>query len=223
MMRSSPRVSWLATVALAVASSFFASAPAHACKCMFPPVETAREDATAVFEGRVLSIEAVASGAEPSMGQRSITLSVVRTWKGLDREERVTVFTNESSAACGYGFAKDTSYLVYARASEDKQLNVSSCSRTKPLADATEDLTILGAGSTPVAIEPKAIASDVDAGTTATGAPAVATPSATTPPKKKKGCSVLPSSDADSADPTAWLLTLPALALVVRRRRVARG
>jgi hypothetical protein len=209
-------VSWLTALALSLPASLVVSAPALACKCMFPPVEAAREDASAVFEGRVLGIEDVDAGAAPSMGRRSITLSVVRTWKGLDHDERVTVYTNESSAACGYAFAKDTSYLVYARTSDDKQLHVSSCSRTKPLADASEDLTALGAGSTPVHIESKAVATDAGS-----AAPArVGSPSAASKPTKKKGCSVVHPSATGAADLGAWLLMVPGLLLMARRRRV---
>jgi hypothetical protein len=203
-------------LALALAASLTLSAPARACKCMFPPVETAREDATAVFEGRVLSIADVPAGSEPSLGEKIVTLAVVRAWKGLEHDERIAVLTNGESAACGYNFAKDTSYLVYARSAEDQKLHVSSCSRTKPLADASEDLTFLGAGSTPVHIEPKAIKA-ADASPAA--APA-ATPAAA--PAKKKGCSVAVVGERSTTGASAWLLAIAALALCARRRRSLR-
>jgi hypothetical protein len=227
MFRSMSRVSWLSWVlwtTTALAASAASSSPAQACKCMFPPVEAAREDATAVFEGRVLSIEDVATGNEPSLGEKAITLAVVRSWKGLERDERIVLYTNAQSAACGYSFAKDTSYLVYARSAEDQKLHVSSCSRTKPLADAGEDLTFLGAGSTPVHVENKAA-------TPATPTDGTAAPSATTPtavstqpavpaaqPAQKKGCSVSEGRDPGAASASAWLLALPLLVLVARRR-----
>ena len=222
MIRSISRVSFVLWTITAVAVSVASSTPAHACKCMFPPVEAAREDATAVFEGRVLSIEDVPTTGEPSMGEKVITLAVVRSWKGLERDERISVYTNAQSAACGYTFAKDTSYLVYARSAEDQKLHVSSCSRTKPLADAAEDLTFLGAGSTPVHVENKA------------GTPANATPAPTgtapaqpvTPPAapaKKKGCSVTQVGDSSAASASAWLLALPLLVLLGRRRSARRS
>jgi MYXO-CTERM domain-containing protein len=188
---------------------------------MFPPVEAAREDATAVFEGRVLSIEDVPSAGEPSVGEKLVTLAVVRTWKGVESDERIAVYTNAQSAACGYSFAKDTSYLVYARSSDDKKLNVSSCSRTKPLADAADDLKVLGAGSTPVHIENKAA---TPAEGTAAPAPAAPTqpvvPAAQ--PAKKKGCSVTQGGDTRASAASAWLLALPLLVLAGRRRSTRR-
>lgn len=222
MNRSISRVSFVLWTIAAVAVSAVSTAPALACKCMFPPVETAREDSTAVFEGRVLSIEDVPTTGEPSMGEKVITLAVVRTWKGLERDERIAVYTNAQSAACGYTFAKDTSYLVYARSTEDKKLNVSSCSRTKQLADAAEDLQVLGAGSTPVHVENKA-ATPAE-GTTAPAAPAPAQPAvpAVEPPAKKKGCSVTQVGDTASSSASAWLLSLPLLVLLGRRRSTRR-
>ncbi|MDB4991021.1 MAG: hypothetical protein JWN04_6199 [Myxococcaceae bacterium] len=204
--------------------SLLLSAPASACKCMLPPVESARDDATAVFEGRVLSI-AQAAGSEATNGQLGVTLRVVRTWKGLERDERITVLTNGSSAACGYSFREDTSYLIYARRSDDHELHVSGCSRTKSMADASEDLAFLGAGSTPVAIE-KSVANSLDGGVASTtgysdgGAgllppptPVLATPYAV----KKKGCSVSEGNAASTLE--AWLVALPGVLLVARRRR----
>jgi hypothetical protein len=182
---------------------------------MFPPVETAREDATAVFEGRVLSIADVPAGNEPSLGEKVVTLAVVRSWKGLERDERIAVYTNGESAACGYNFAKDTSYLVYARNADDQKLHVSSCSRTKPLADASEDLTFLGAGSTPVKVEPKAIKP-------ADASPAAASATPAAPAAKKKGCSVVVVGDSGRAGASTWLLATFALVLGARRRRAVR-
>lgn len=221
MLRSSTWVSLLAILAIGL----LVSAPAHACKCMFPPVETALADATAVFEGRVVSIAGTPSGDPPPLGELVVTLRVVRTWKGVESDERIEVRTNGSSAACGYTFAKDQSYLVYARTSEDQKLHVSSCSRTKALADAVEDLTFLGAGSTPVHIESNAADKGMtsDAGARIPSAPVGATAAATSDvpkPGKRKGCSVSPiDADRGGNSAGAWLLAAPALALFARRRR----
>lgn len=217
MVRSSI---WLAVTAV-LGVSLLLSAPAHACKCMFPPLETARDDASAVFEGRVLAVEA-APGSDATNGQQLVTLSVVRTWKSLEHDEHISVFTNGSSAACGFVFTKDASYLIYAN-EDDHKLHVSACSRTKRLSDAAEDLAFLGAGSTPVHVEAKAITRDnardgKDAGTgnLPPPVPATATPAAAS--VKKKGCSIGQAADADRSQ--ALLFALPALALWLRRRRV---
>jgi hypothetical protein len=216
MIRSISRLSLLLWTFTTVTVSVVASAPAQACKCMLPPVEAAREDSTAVFEGRVLSIEDVPPAKDaPGIGEKVVTLAVVRTWKGLERDERITVSTNAESAACGYNFAKDTSYLVYARSGEDTKLNVSSCSRTKPLADAAEDLQVLGAGSTPVHVGDKAATPAPGSAAAPATAPAQPAPAA---PAKKKGCSVI-HVGANETTRSAWLLALPLLVLVGRRQR----
>ncbi|MGD8860941.1 MAG: MYXO-CTERM sorting domain-containing protein [Myxococcales bacterium] len=118
---------------------------ARACSCRSPaPPAEAREAAAAVFEGRVISVER----GEPAGGPVRVKLSVVRTFGG-DLGEVVTVRTGGSSAACGFGFQQDQSYLVYA-SEHDGQLQVSLCSRTRAMADAAEDLKVLGLGATPV-------------------------------------------------------------------------
>ncbi len=186
---------------------------AHACKCMLPEVEPAREDASTLFEGRVLSIDTIAGASDATNGEKKVTLAIVRTWKGLDTVEKVDVYTNGSTAACGYPFAKDTSYLVYTR-NHDGRETVSLCGRTRPIADAQEDLTKLGAGATPVKVEPKAApqssapagAVEVAPPTTPDGAGA---PSAAPPPPTKRGCG------AGTHALAPWLV----LPLALRRRR----
>lgn len=200
---------------------------AHACKCMFPPLESARADATAVFEGRVVAIREQVD-PQTTLGHNYVTLAVVRTWKGLDRDERIEIITNNQSAACGYEFAKDTSYLVFARENEGK-LTVSACSRTKQLAEAKDDLKALGAGATPVSIGAKTLVPDAgvlataDAGPVATidaGASVArdaGSASAKPPqPKPRGGCA---SSGTQAGFVGGWIAILPALALTFRRKR----
>jgi hypothetical protein len=166
---------------------------AHACKCMLPELDAAREDASALFEGRVLAIDDISGASAATNGEKKVTLAIVRTWKGLDSEEKVEVYTNGSTASCGYPFARDVSYLVYTRTHEGR-VTVSNCSRTRPITDAGEDLAKLGAGATPVKVEPKAVdpkisapaaAVEVAPATTPDGA---GTPSASPPPPTKRGC-----------------------------------
>jgi MYXO-CTERM domain-containing protein len=173
------------------------NASAHACKCRPLSVDEAKADASAIFEGRVtkLADEAPAEGRPPA--GKLVTLALVRTWKGLENEETITVRTSESSASCGYAFELNKSYLVYAQGTPDA-LSVSSCSRTRPMAETNEDLAALGAGITPVKVEPVADA----------GKPAE-------PPKTKSGgCA---SSSTQKRASLAWL-GLPVLALAARRR-----
>jgi uncharacterized protein (TIGR03382 family) len=216
------RLHWLALSCALALTALLRATPAQACKCMLPTVDAARQDSSAIFEGRVLGVQEQA--AENAMPVHRVTLAVVRTWKGLERDEQIDVFTNTQSASCGYTFAKETSYLVYARESEGR-LHVSLCSRTRPLADASEDLVALGAGSTPVHIAPKA--SRTDGGISADAAPAGGDSKAATasPSKgagaaaKKRGCSAAPVPSTNGATSFGALLGLAAFGLLVRRRR----
>ncbi len=187
------------TFGLAVFVPFALPATALACKCMLGTVEAGRESAVALFEGRVTTIEDVAAVEGAGGGTKRVTLSLVRTWKGLENKESVVVSTSDSSASCGYMFEPNTSYLVYATGSE-AELQVSGCSRTRLLSDAGEDLGILGAGITPVDVKPA---------TAAEPKPATA--------PKTGGCGSVKS--AAQAGATLFLMPVTGLVLGARRRR----
>jgi len=188
-------------LALTLLGSASWSSAALACKCRPVEVAEAQSDAQVIFEGRVskISDETPSEGGPPPGKQ--ITLAIVRTWKGVDNVETVTVRTNESSASCGYAFQLDTSYLIYAGGTPDA-LSVSSCSRTRLMADASEDLAALGAGVTPVKIDPV-----VDAG--------VADPGPAKPPTVRQGGCAGGKGNASAA---MWLTALPAVGLLIKRR-----
>ena len=186
------------------------SAPARACSCVFPSVASARQDAAAVFEGRVLDVTDVRADGGSEIGVREVKLAVVRTCKGLDKDEQVSLHTNAQVSLCGYAFAEGTSYLVYAD-QDGAQLSVSACSRTRPVADAREDLIALGAGATPVSIGPKSAAGDAGvaaARATDGGAPVK-------PVERSGGC----ASTRGQASLAPYLLVLPALMWRRRRRQ----
>ena len=77
-------------------------------------------------------------------GRKLVTLTVKQGWKGLEPAwaTTITVSTCASGACCGYGFQEKEGYLVYADG-EGKSLSVSLCSRTRPLANADEDIAVL--------------------------------------------------------------------------------
>jgi hypothetical protein len=200
MIPTSYRLSLAAfTLAAATLSGALWSAPALACKCRLQTVAEAKQEAVAIFEGRVSAIvDEPKTEANPFPG-KSVTLSLVRTWRGFENQEAVTLRTAESSATCGYGFEVGQTYLVYAAGETDKLL-VTSCSRTRLLSEASEDLAALGAGVTPVKVEPAK-----DAGVSK-------------PPKTKSaGCASGKASASASA--SLWWLGAPVLGLAVRRRR----
>ncbi|HTU57528.1 MAG TPA: hypothetical protein VMF89_03825 [Polyangiales bacterium] len=186
------------TLALAALSALsLAAAPAFACSCVPQTVEQAKQDAVAIFEGRVTSI-APAPDSDPEMPQLLVTFEVARSWQGLTDQTSVTLRTAESSASCGYGFRQEASYLVYATGSAAR-LEGQLCSRTQPVSDASEDLAALGAGVAPGKREP---ARD--------GAP---------PTTKRAGCASTSSASAStSALPFFWFGT-SGLALFASRGR----
>ena len=191
----------LALAGIALSAAALWASPAAACKCKFPSVDEAKEGAVAIFEGRVSKIEdgAKVEGGPPP-GKR-VTFALVRSWKTLEDQEVVTLRTNESSASCGYAFELNTSYLVYA-GGEPGALSASACSRTRKMGEAAEDLAGLGAGITPVKVEPAA-----DAG---------AKPA---PKTKTAGCATSGSASAKTSSAGLWFLGTPALGLAARRRR----
>lgn len=192
---------WLGMLTLSILALW--SAPALACKCKLQTVEEAKQDAVAIFEGRVTSIVDEPKTENNMFPGKTVTVALVRTWRGLENQEAVSVRTGESGAMCGYGFEVGTSYLVYAAGEPDKLL-VTSCSRTRPLGEASEDLASLGAGVTPVKIE------------------AVKDAGVSPPPSKTKsgGCasSGKVSASTSSSASLLWLGT-PMFGLVARRRR----
>jgi MYXO-CTERM domain-containing protein len=135
---------------LAFSAPVLSSLPALACSCEPQTVEQAKQSAVAIFQGRVIAVEAAPSSSPDALPEKSVTLEVARSWRGVQQQGKVTLRTSESGASCGYSFVLGTSYLIYA-SGEPAKLEVHSCSRTRPLSDASEDLAALGdaEGATP--------------------------------------------------------------------------
>ena len=118
---------------------------ALACTCA-PPQSAANElnRATAVFVGKVVKIKQH-NKAAGTFATVEAVFKVARVWKGVD-EKTVSVFTSSMSSACGYGFKKGITYLVYSYANEEGKLSTSICSRTSRFTDWHEDMDELGPG-----------------------------------------------------------------------------
>jgi hypothetical protein len=147
----------------------------------------------------VLEVHAPSPGAQGAAALPRTRFAVVRGWKGV-RSEKLELVTLADTAACGYEFALDESYFVYA-SDQDGHLVASQCSGTRKMVDADEDVHALGMGATPV---------DPRAG----GAPA-AQP-AQSQPRPRGGCAsctIAPARDAG----TIWLYAAPGLALGIAR------
>jgi hypothetical protein len=130
--------------------AFYAVLPvgrAEACSCIPPePPHAALAKATAVFSGRVVGIDEPAFPTN-SLEPVHITLNVERSWKGPLTEE-IEVRTAISSASCGFTFEENKEYLVYANG-DVNDLQVSLCSRTALIENASADLASFGRGITP--------------------------------------------------------------------------
>jgi hypothetical protein len=136
------------SITLLCAAVWLWAAPALACKCMPQSPADSLAQAVAVFEGKVVELREPEPGKGGPAAERGVKLAVVRAWKGVESEV-VDLLTPSDGAACGYKFSQGASYLVYASA-DSSGLRVISCSRTRPMSEAGEDLGLLGMGATPV-------------------------------------------------------------------------
>ncbi|MDZ7611875.1 MAG: hypothetical protein U5L10_03870 [Candidatus Moranbacteria bacterium] len=119
-----------------------------ACSCVQPasPQESL-EQSTAVFAGKVIDVDVPSGLVVSSADPVKVTFEVSKIWKGPDYKTLVLT-TARDEASCGYSFKENEEYIVYAYGEEDT-LSTDICSRTKPLANAEEDLQDLGTGNSP--------------------------------------------------------------------------
>ncbi|MBI4349637.1 MAG: hypothetical protein HY553_22570 [Elusimicrobia bacterium] len=137
--------------AVALLSAILTARAASACSCRRPdPPRQALDRAAAVFAGRVVAMTEEnprRDGMMSSMDPFRIEFAVSRSWKG-PRRKALAARTVRDGASCGYRFEPGKEYLVFAY-TDGGELWVGLCSRTKPLADAKEDLAALGRGKPP--------------------------------------------------------------------------
>lgn len=131
---------WILGSLVFPAALLLADRPALACSCIggLPICQTFWET-DVVFAGEVIDISRAETPAPPPiMGNRLVRFRVERTWRG-NAFGTIEVRTGNGGGDCGYSFQRGSKYLVYARRFQGV-LTTSICSRTKPLADAAEDL-----------------------------------------------------------------------------------
>ncbi len=129
---------------LVVLTAAAESSVACTCDPRGQTVKAALDSATAVFAGRVLSVDAETDGEGEHRvyyGGGKYVLQVTEAWKGIDTLTDAVTLRNRSN--CGYRFKKDHVYLVYAYGRQ--RLRASVCGRTTPLSGATADFEQLGA------------------------------------------------------------------------------
>jgi len=106
-------------------------------------VKYERKKFKAVFSGQVLDIK------QKGENELEILLSVKKSWKNASISQIKVSTVKPTFHSCGYDFKKGETYLVFARAYEDNELQVTICSRTKLLAEASLDLRVLSKGKVP--------------------------------------------------------------------------
>jgi hypothetical protein len=117
-----------------------------ACTCISATPCEEFKHSSFVFTGRVIKLNThIAFGAEDTLHEYGVyvTFRVERTFKGQPDSE-VTIVTGFGGGDCGYPFAQQHIYLVYASKGGHDQFFTSICSRTRPLEEAAVDLDYLG-------------------------------------------------------------------------------
>ncbi len=108
---------------------------AGAGRCAIAKLKTEFANSKAVFVGEVLSVT--------SDGDiKTFTFKIEKRWKGAASKE-LKVSVQETTRHQAW-FEVGEKYLVFARGDENGKLWEQRCSRTKSLADASEDVSELG-------------------------------------------------------------------------------
>lgn len=148
------RVAWLFSATLLV---LVAARDALACSCPSsgPPCQNAFQ-VDAVFAGTVRSISPLPEDGPPLRPSEmriprtlQVEFDAVLPFRGI-QASTVSVLTAGSGPACGYSFKQGVRYLVYAsRNTQGPGLVTGICSRTRPLAEAADDLRFFQTLSAP--------------------------------------------------------------------------
>lgn len=132
---------------LSIALFLWKPTDAAACSCIMPPPpDQALNEANAVFSGEV--IEITDNRNLINGNGRTVIFKVDENWKGIENGE-VAITTGNNEADCGFPFEVGQSYLVYASKNgmyDSNSLSTTICNRTVQLANANEDLNVLGKG-----------------------------------------------------------------------------
>lgn len=146
MLPKKLRIKQLAIVIMFLAVTLGVSIRVHACTCAELTVAQQRDNASAIFRGKVIS--KVKSDAVEKNGVK-VTLGVDTVWKGRDVKE-IVVYTGATEdlypflSLCATPFVIGEEYLVFAYGSEHLATDV--CAGTTALSNAGYLLRELGAG-----------------------------------------------------------------------------
>jgi hypothetical protein len=102
--------------------------------------------AAAVFVGTPIALRMVEQKPTRNLEEieyvlpRIFTFSVEQTFLGLPQTREIEVSTGMGGGDCGYDFKLGNRYLIYAfESSKSHRLTTSTCTRTRPFTDASED------------------------------------------------------------------------------------
>jgi hypothetical protein len=116
---------------------------AFACECAKAnTVCRAYERAEVVFIGTPKEVPRNESKDRIGNSERAYRIfrfSVDQAFRGVN-DSQVSVLTGQGDGDCGYDFKSGEQYLVYASRDSQKMLSTSTCSRTKHVRDANDDL-----------------------------------------------------------------------------------
>ncbi len=135
---------WLRAVFVMGAVTLGAESEALACSCMMsgPPCQAAWT-ADVVFAGTVRAVEEIDhDGLGAPYRSMLVRFDVERGFVNA-APGPVEIVTGTGGGDCGYSFAIGGRYLVYAWKTPSSRLSTGSCSRTRPLDKAEEDLRYL--------------------------------------------------------------------------------
>jgi hypothetical protein len=140
-----PAYTFIVPACIAIALTLAIGPDVFACSCIMPgpPCQSAW-NADAVFSGTVVSIQQIDNNSDGRPWEsRLVTFNVQRGFIN-GPVGTVDIVTGMGGGDCGYQFKPGVQYLVYASKSPTSgRLSASICSRTKPFAEATEDLRYL--------------------------------------------------------------------------------
>jgi hypothetical protein len=101
-----------------------AAAPAYACKCRSIPFDEAVAGAQFAFEGTARSVK---TAERDGVAQMSARVRIHRRLKGPRLTRWVTVWTQGSSAACGYNFQIGQRVVFGVTRAPDGRWSTNSC------------------------------------------------------------------------------------------------
>lgn len=116
-----------------------------ACTCLDPgPPCQAYWNSEVVFSGTPISVSNVEVEFEGhKWSQRLFRFRIEEAFRGVEGQE-IEVLTGVGGGDCGYDFQVGTKYLVYGGHVQGKTwVGTSICTRTRPLANAVEDLDFI--------------------------------------------------------------------------------